>query len=186
VNELDEREFLLLERIARSPDLSQRELSEHTGLSLGMTNLLLKRLVQKGYVKVLQLNWKKVRYILTVRGAMEKARKSYAYAARNYHEFKRMSARIRANLLEEYGRGLREFVIASPPEIEELIREVIRGLDLPGATYALERDVEKALARSKTVFCAAPESGGLPDGGRRVIPILEGPEGILAGSREGT
>ena len=77
---LGDREFSLIQEIAREPARTQRELSQSTGLSLGMTNILLKRLVHKGYIKVKHLDWKRTQYLLTVEGMMEKTRKSFAYA----------------------------------------------------------------------------------------------------------
>lgn len=44
-----------------------------------MTNLLLKRLATKGYLRIKQLNRKKVEYLLTPRGLAEKGRKTYHY-----------------------------------------------------------------------------------------------------------
>ena len=137
-----------------------------------MTNLLLKRLVDKGYVKVRQLNWKKVQYLLTVRGAVGKAKKSYAYAVRSYNEFKRMTAVIRANILEEHRGGLREFTIVVPPEISEMVRAAVAELSLPEASFSFEPDLGKALARSGTVFSAIPASGAHA-ADKRIIPILE-------------
>jgi DNA-binding MarR family transcriptional regulator len=169
---LNDSEYLLVQGIARSSNVTQRELSEQAGLSLGMTNLLLKRLVAKGYVKVRQLNWRKVQYILTVRGAVEKAKKSCVYALRSYNEVKKMASVIRAHVLEAHRGGLREFTIVVPPQLADLVREAVAGLDLTGVSFSFETDLGKALARSETVFSAMPAAGALADG-KTIIPILE-------------
>ena len=173
MDEINQKEWLLIDELSRSPESTQRGLSQQTGLSLGLTNLLLKRLAQKGYIKVQQLNWNKVRYILTVRGTLEKARKSYAFASRTFQEFKRMSSLIRGHILEGYAHGLRQFVIAAPSDLEEFIRGAIENMDLPGATYVFEAELEQALGMAKTVYCALP--GAIPrvHKDQRVVHLLE-------------
>ena len=57
-------EVLILEELEKNPDVTQRDLSEKTGLSLGMVNMLLKKFVKKGFVKLEKLNSRSFRYIL--------------------------------------------------------------------------------------------------------------------------
>ena len=66
-------EVLILEELEKNSDITQRELSEKTGLSLGMVNLLLKKFIKKGFVKLERLNSKSFRYILTPEGFKETA-----------------------------------------------------------------------------------------------------------------
>jgi DNA-binding MarR family transcriptional regulator len=56
-----------------------RDLSEKTGLSLGMVNILLKKFIKKGFVKLERLNSKTFRYILTPEGFKEKSKKTIEY-----------------------------------------------------------------------------------------------------------
>ncbi len=76
---IGERELKIIEEISREKNLTQRKISHKLGLSLGMTNLVLKRLANKGYIKVKGLNRRKVQYILTPKGFAEKTKKSYRY-----------------------------------------------------------------------------------------------------------
>jgi DNA-binding MarR family transcriptional regulator len=172
VADLSEKEFLLLQEISQQTDASQRELAEAIGLSLGLTNLLLKRLIDAGLVSVHVLNLKKRRYELTPRGAIDRAKFACSDAAKSFHHVRRMSDNIRSHILEAYGDGLRDFVIAAPSEIETLIREAVQGLKLPGASYVYHQDPSKALESAETIFSALPV-GGARDAGRRIIPILE-------------
>jgi len=76
-------EFLLLTSIdslsRRQADISQRDLSRSIGLSLGMTNMLLKRLSQKGLVLMQKASTRTVRYVLTPDGINELARRTFRY-----------------------------------------------------------------------------------------------------------
>lgn len=48
----DEIRYRILREIEREPQLSQRELAENLGVSVGKTNYCLKALVENGIVKV--------------------------------------------------------------------------------------------------------------------------------------
>ena len=65
---LMETEFKVLSHLHENESTTQRHISKRTGLSLGSVNLLLKKMVRKGLVKIERLNKRTVRYILTPRG----------------------------------------------------------------------------------------------------------------------
>jgi DNA-binding MarR family transcriptional regulator len=78
-------EFLILENIYSSPDrapLRQRDLALTAGTSLGMTNSILKRLAQKGWISAKKLNRRKIQYAVTIDGINELLRRSYRYFKR--------------------------------------------------------------------------------------------------------
>lgn len=66
----------------RSAPLRQRELASAAGASLGMTNAILKRLAQKGWIVIQRLNSRNVQYAVTPDGVNEIARRSYRYFKR--------------------------------------------------------------------------------------------------------
>ena len=68
------RELLMLSEVEDKPDVTQRQLSSTIGVALGLTNLLLKNLVQKGYVRVSQASWKRRLYTLTPEGFSRRLR----------------------------------------------------------------------------------------------------------------
>ena len=76
---LNEREFELVNIIGARLADSQRDFSRQMDLSLGMVNMLIRRLISKGYIRIKQLNNRKVEYILTPKGFSEKVRKSIKY-----------------------------------------------------------------------------------------------------------
>ena len=69
---LSEREFELVNIVGTKIATNQRDLSRHMDLSLGMTNMLVRRLISKGYIRIKPLNKRKVKYILTPKGFSEK------------------------------------------------------------------------------------------------------------------
>jgi len=79
-------EYLLLSSIKelteRQRDISQRDLARAINLSLGMTNVLLKRLSQKGYILMQKISSRNVTYVLTPEGMNELAGRTYRYLKR--------------------------------------------------------------------------------------------------------
>jgi EPS-associated MarR family transcriptional regulator len=90
---------MLLRKISESPQLSQRELSTHLGLSLGKVNFLIKALMKKGLLKA--HNFKNAKnkiaylYYLTPRGAEEKAKITYRFLMRKVSEYEKLKIEIR-------------------------------------------------------------------------------------------
>jgi DNA-binding MarR family transcriptional regulator len=66
----------ILTEIEADNRLSQRSLSRDMGIALGLTNLLVRRLVRKGWVRIIRIKPNRVRYLLTPAGIAEKARMS--------------------------------------------------------------------------------------------------------------
>jgi DNA-binding MarR family transcriptional regulator len=79
-------ELVILENIYASLEqatpLRQRDLALITGTSLGMTNSVLKRLAQKGWINVKKLNHRNIQYAVTIDGINEILRRSYRYFKR--------------------------------------------------------------------------------------------------------
>jgi DNA-binding MarR family transcriptional regulator len=72
----DQHTHKLLAAIEADQHLSQRSLARSLGIALGLTNLILRRLVRKGWVRMVHIKPNRVRYLLTPTGIAEKARMS--------------------------------------------------------------------------------------------------------------
>ena len=82
VNEREEKLTLeLLNAIDQQSDLSQRNLAQHMGIALGLTNSYLKRCARKGLVRVSEAPANRYLYYLTPKGFAEKARLTGHYLA---------------------------------------------------------------------------------------------------------
>jgi DNA-binding MarR family transcriptional regulator len=81
--ETTEHELDLLEYIAhRSESVHQRDLARVSGLSLGMTNVIVKRLAQKGWLTIRKVNNRNIRYAVSPSGIKQITRRSYRYFMR--------------------------------------------------------------------------------------------------------
>lgn len=78
-----ENELIILENIYNQPgEVRQRDLAAIAGLSLGMTNAILKRLALKGLLTIKRVNNRNIHYIVTPSGIEALTRKSYRYFKR--------------------------------------------------------------------------------------------------------
>ncbi len=118
-----ENEYAVIREIAREPVRTQRDLSRSAGLSLGMTNLILKRLTRKGLIKVRHLDWNRTQYLLTPKGALEKTRKTFDYALYTVRLFRQLQENMAAVLGSESGRD--ELWVVAQDELESVIREAL-------------------------------------------------------------
>ena len=94
----DEIAYKLLKLIEAEPHLSQREIAQKMGVSLGKTNYCLKALIDKGFIKFQNFykNKKKSAYIyfLTPKGIEEKAQVTYRFLQRKINEYENIKVEI--------------------------------------------------------------------------------------------
>ncbi len=92
--------FRVMQLLEVNPDLTQRQLAEALGVSVGGLNYCLKALIQKGFVKVNNFRRSKNKfgyvYLLTPAGAGEKARLTAGFLQRKMREYEVIKAEIEA------------------------------------------------------------------------------------------
>ncbi len=90
--------YRLLTLLESDPKLSQRELAERVGISLGKVNFCLKALAEKGWVKIRNFrnsrNKSAYLYQLTPSGVAEKVRVTHAFLQRKLDEHAAIEAEI--------------------------------------------------------------------------------------------
>jgi DNA-binding MarR family transcriptional regulator len=79
---------LMLDVIETRDRVTQRGLAGELGIALGLTNIYLKRCINKGLVKVRKAPARRYAYYLTARGFAEKARLTAKYLARSLSYFR--------------------------------------------------------------------------------------------------
>ena len=101
----------LLRHLAANPQVSQRELAEHMGVSLGKANYCLRALVEKGLVKARnfknQGNKRGYIYLLTPKGLRVKTQIGVRFLQRKIEESEALHAEIKElrNELRDDGIG---------------------------------------------------------------------------------
>jgi DNA-binding MarR family transcriptional regulator len=141
---LDGHALNVLEIISRSSLLSQREVAQKAGISVGLVNITVKRLARTGYLKVINFNSRKVEYLLTPKGLSEIASKSYQYlikALRTYQEFYSQAKKLIQDLKQ---KGHREFIVLGEGEIANLITLMFKEMGDPSITWRHENSLPES------------------------------------------
>ena len=100
----DEIAYKLLKLIESESHMSQRDIAQKMGVSLGKANYCLKALVDKGFIKLQNFynNKKKSTYIyiLTPRGIEEKTDVTYRFLQRKIKEYEDIKIQIESLRIE--------------------------------------------------------------------------------------
>lgn len=92
--------FRVMRLLQENPDLTQRELAEKLGISVGGLNYCLKALMEKGLVKMKNFAHSKNKfgyvYVLTPSGMAEKAAITHRFLQRKMQEYEALKAEIAA------------------------------------------------------------------------------------------
>jgi DNA-binding MarR family transcriptional regulator len=115
-----QRDLLLLTELERDGAVTQRSLATKLGVALGLTNLYLKRLARKGFVKITTIPSHRVRYLLTPQGFAEKSRLTYLYMQYSLTHYRDMRSRLRDILSRAAGNGVKRVVIYGTGELAEM------------------------------------------------------------------
>ena len=92
------RELQLLSEIESNPEVNQRQIASRIGIALGLTNVMLRNLAQKGYVRATQASWKRWVYALTPEGFSHKFRLTVAYMHRVMEHYRTVRQTLREEL----------------------------------------------------------------------------------------
>ena len=125
------RELTLLEQIERDPDVTQASLAVQLGVAVGTVNWHIKRLVEKGYVKVKRAERKKLRYIITPEGIALRARLTVDYIERSFDLYRRTRQRVKEHLNEVKKAGYDRVRLVGDGDVADICR-----------LSCLEQDVE--------------------------------------------
>ncbi|MBF0511706.1 MAG: winged helix-turn-helix transcriptional regulator [Candidatus Omnitrophica bacterium] len=168
---LNEREFELVNIVGAQLALNQREVSRRMNLSLGMTNMLLRRMVTKGYIRIRQLNKKKVEYLLTPQGFAEKMQKSVKYTLKTINSISLIKNRLFAILKDEYEQGTRKFYILGGTDLAGLI-EMTMNDNFPHDFIITRINVMPAQATDGVVL-VCQEDFDVSDNGTKILNVIE-------------
>ena len=91
------RELRVISEVESNPEITQRDLAQRLGVALGLTNVLLKNMAQKGYVRVTKMQWNRWIYTVTPKGFTRKVQLTISYIRRTLDHY----GNIRQTLREE-------------------------------------------------------------------------------------
>jgi len=119
---LSDRELTLLEEIEHDPDVTQASLAIQLGVAVGTVNLLIKRLISKGYVKVKRAQRRKLRYIITPEGLAFRANLAVHYIETSLHLYRKTRLHVRDLLGQAHQAGYNQVTIVGDGDIADICR----------------------------------------------------------------
>jgi DNA-binding MarR family transcriptional regulator len=125
-----QRDLLLLSELDRNGGATQRGLATKLGVALGLTNLCLKRLARKGYIKITTISRHRIRYLLTPQGFAEKSRLTYQYMQYSLSYYRDMRGRLKDMLSSLEGLHGQRVAICGTGELAELTYLALREMNI--------------------------------------------------------
>jgi DNA-binding MarR family transcriptional regulator len=123
------RDLQLLEALEQEAIITQRTLATRLGIALGLTNLYLKRLIRKGYVKCVTVSPNRLVYSLTPRGVARKARLTYEFMKYSLDFYRDVRQHLRRSLAGAVARQNR-VAIYGTGDAAELVFLLLRDMGL--------------------------------------------------------
>jgi len=116
------REIALLETIERDPKVTQASLATQLGVAIGTVNWHLKRLIDKGYVKIKRAERRKLHYIITPEGIALRARLTVDYIEQQFLLYRNTRQRVREHLEKVRQAGYEQVVLQGEGDVADICR----------------------------------------------------------------
>jgi DNA-binding MarR family transcriptional regulator len=116
------RELQILEQIEANPDVTQANLADELGMAIGTVNFVVKRLVKKGYIRVKQLERRRLKYIITPAGIALRTKlalDSLNYSMRLYRETREQAKQLVSRVIRQ---GYLAVSIRGEGELADVVR----------------------------------------------------------------
>lgn len=117
-----ERDLVILEQIERDPDTTQAALASGLEVAVGTVNWHLKRLIEKGYIKVSRVERRKLKYIITPEGIALRTRLTLDYIQNSFNLYRLVRERSIAALDELNKASFHQVTIEGAGDVAEICR----------------------------------------------------------------
>ncbi|MCD5406478.1 MAG: winged helix-turn-helix transcriptional regulator [Desulfotomaculum sp.] len=150
-----QNEYAILNHLKNNYQTSQREIAENTGLSVGTINLLIKKMIKKGFIKLERINGRTLRYILTPQGIAEKTKLTYTYVKISYQQITKINKAL-AKVVDRhrvcYSTPAPVIFHGPRDEVLEILKTVAadQGLDYTVTSDASELQNHCAVTKTKS------------------------------------
>jgi DNA-binding MarR family transcriptional regulator len=126
----DIRELNLLQELEKNPVISQRELSHKFGIALGVTNACLKRMARRGWIRIMNLDHRRIGYYLTPKGISEKTKLSLHLISWTVQHYAILKDIIGERLLEMQNKGIERIVFYGVSDEMEVAYITLQGVKI--------------------------------------------------------
>jgi DNA-binding MarR family transcriptional regulator len=124
------RELNLLQELEKNPIVSQRDLSHKFGIALGVTNACLKRMARRGWIRIMNLDHRRIGYYLTPKGLAEKTKLTLHLISWTVQHYSTLKDIIGERLLEMQNKGVERIVFYGVSDEMEIAYVTLQGSSL--------------------------------------------------------
>lgn len=120
--EIKQHEYALLNKIAQDSMVTQANLSESLGIAVGSVNWYIKRLINRGWVKVSHLDRTRLKYDLTPAGMKVFTQRALLYARDSlkvYGDYREKAKRLAVELQEN---NIKQVYLNGDDEMMDILR----------------------------------------------------------------
>lgn len=120
---MEDAELDVLQNIySHAEHVPQRDLAKVSGLSLGMTNAIVKRLVAKGWLAIRKVNNRNIRYAVSPTGIEQISKRSYRFFKRTIRNIAYYREAIEAFIRGLKGLGFQEVVVVGASDLDFIVQ----------------------------------------------------------------
>lgn len=111
--------------IAKDEKISQRQLAKLSDLSLGQLNLILHKLVAKGFITIEKINPRSMRYILTPKGIARNTKRTYNYIKNAFKLVLFLKSEVEQIFQVYNAKGYAIYLDGDMDEIHQILHQII-------------------------------------------------------------
>ncbi len=120
--DIKQHEYSLLNEIAQDSMVTQAGLSERLGIAVGSVNWYIKRLIQRGWIKVSHLDRTRLKYDLTGKGMQIFTQRALLYARDSLKVYTDLRNKAKVLVGELKDRGIQEVYVTGNDEMMDILR----------------------------------------------------------------
>jgi predicted transcriptional regulator len=125
-----DKEAIILEHIYFNDSFKQRELADKAGISLGMTNAILKRLIEKGWLMTKRLNSRNISYVVSPAGMEEIFKRGYRYFKRTIDDVHLYKDGIEQVISMAVGAGYKTITLVGDSDLDFIVEYICGKYDI--------------------------------------------------------
>ena len=118
-------DYNILKTIESDSTVSQRGLSSQMQINVASVNFALKRLIKRGFIRMVGVNPSRIRYHITPEGIRKKTQLAYRFFGRNFHFYREIRNDIESRIVKVTNRPDTKVAIYGVGELSEITYMVV-------------------------------------------------------------
>jgi len=122
MTEVKQHEYALLNEIAQDPMVTQASLSDRLDIAVGSVNWYIKRLINRGWIKVSHLDRTRLKYDLTPEGVKVFTQRALSYARDSLKIYGNFRKKAKSLVDELTQKGIHQVYMEGDDELIDILR----------------------------------------------------------------